>query len=97
LCFEFYKIIVPRDIGQYPLGSRPYDPYADTYDLYGLRQVTILLKISFLVGCANSNRPVPDQHTSTVACWSVCVVGGQTGFLSSHKPQSSHVDFDHLD
>jgi hypothetical protein len=57
----------------------------------------LLLKIDFLDGCMNPNWPVPDKHTSTIAYWSVCIVGGRIGFLSSPKPQSTHVDLDHLD
>jgi hypothetical protein len=42
------KIIVPRGIGQHPLESEPYDPYADAYGPYGLRRVTTILKGYYL-------------------------------------------------
>jgi hypothetical protein len=46
--FCINKIIVPRGIGQHPLGSGPYDPYAYAYSAYGLRRVTTVLKGYFL-------------------------------------------------
>jgi hypothetical protein len=38
------KINVPRGIGQCPLGSGPYNPYAIAYGPYKLRRVTTTLK-----------------------------------------------------
>jgi hypothetical protein len=57
----------------------------------------LFLKIGFFSGCANPNRPIPDQQTSTVACWSVSVAYDRTESLSLHKSQLSHVGLDHLD
>jgi hypothetical protein len=97
LCFEFYKIIVPRDIGQFH-SDLDHTTHMHMHTVrMDLDMLRLLLKIGFFVGCANPNRSVPGQQTSTVICWSICVVGGRTEFLNSHKPQLSHVDLDHLD
>jgi hypothetical protein len=60
-------------------------------------KLQLLLKIGLLDGCANPNRPVPNQQTSIVTCWCIYVVCGRTKFLTSHKSQPSHVGLDHLD
>jgi hypothetical protein len=57
----------------------------------------LFLKVIFFSGCAKSNRPVPCQQTSTVACWSISIAYGRMEFLSSHKAQTSHIVLDHLD
>jgi hypothetical protein len=48
---DFYinKIIVPRSIGQHPLGSGPYDLYANAYGPYGLRHVIYQIKSKFII------------------------------------------------
>jgi hypothetical protein len=44
MSFCINEIKIPRGIGQYPLGSGPYDPYTIAYGPYGPRQVTTALK-----------------------------------------------------
>jgi hypothetical protein len=97
LCFWFYKIIVLRDIGQFHSNL----DYTTRMHMHTVRMDSdksrLFLEIGFFSGCANSNRSVPGQQTSIVACWSVSVAYGRTEFLNSHKPQSSHVGLDRLD
>jgi hypothetical protein len=64
LCFFFVnRIIVPRGLGQHPLGSGPYDLYADAYGLYGLRLSGLFLRGVLFTDCTNltnhylNNRP----------------------------------------
>jgi hypothetical protein len=95
--FGFCKIIVLRDIDQLHSDldhTTHMHMHTVRMDSYKSR---LFLKIGFFAGCANPNRSVPGQQTSTVVCWSVSVVCDRTEFLSSHKPQPSHVGLDHLD
>jgi hypothetical protein len=66
--FSFYKIIVLRDTYQFhsdldhTTRMYMYMVYMETDKLW------LFLETGFFFGCANSNRPVPGQQTSIVAC-----------------------------
>jgi hypothetical protein len=95
--FWFNKIIVHRDIGQFQ-SDLDYTTRMLLHTVHiDSNKSQPPLRVGFFAGCANHNRPVPRQQISTLTYWFVCIVGGRTKFLSSHKSQLSHIGLDPLD
>jgi hypothetical protein len=95
--FFLYKIIVLRDTGQFH-SDLDQTTHMHTHTVrMDTDKSQLFLKVIFFSGCAKSNRPGPDQQISIVACCSLSTAYGRMEFLSSHKPQTSHIGLYHLD